>query len=70
MTIEIFLRNKGFEKPVFHYEQTLNRFFLFINTKKQNRNLKNYEKAIKKYLSSTKINFLINNNYKDIKINN
>lgn len=48
--IKIFLTNKGFEKCYLHYEIKLNEYFLFINTKKYNRELKKIIKKAKKLI--------------------
>ena len=38
--IRIFLTNKGFEKCYLHYLIETNEYYLFVNTKKYNRKLK------------------------------
>ena len=70
MTIEIFLTREYFKTTYLHQDIETGNYYLFLNTKLNSRKLKKIEKKIKEYLSSTKIKFLINNNYKDIKINN
>ena len=46
--IKIFLIDKGFEKPCLHYEiKTGGEYYLFINTKKHNRFLKEFIKKAK-----------------------
>ena len=70
MTIEIFLTRENFKTTYLHQDIETGNYYLFLNTKLNSRKLKKIEKKIKEYLSSTKIKFLINNNYKDIKVNN
>lgn len=48
--IKIILTNKGFEKTYLHYEIDLNEYYLFVNTKKYNRNLKKLIKKVKKLI--------------------
>lgn len=44
------LTPSGFNKAYLHYESDIDKYYVFINTKKHNRNLKRYIKVAQKYV--------------------
>ena len=71
MKIEIYLDNEWRSKPNLHYDLETETYFMVINSKKYNRNLKkiihNAKKVIKK---KVRFEFVINNKLKYLSGNN